>query len=820
MPLRISVLVAAALTAVALPSVAQGADRYALQNQCLDLAGSGPVRAHATALGRFLFLRTDGSVVAVQPDGSLGSAKDPSPAADFAVTEAPGDQFTLAPQSTHQPVKTLALPPATGCATFPEASLNTTGSSPKPATEYGSVQGILEGHMHWMAYDYFGGHFRCGRPWHEYGIAYALPDCADNEGPQGTTATLQNVLNYGNPAQAHSTAGYPTLPNQSKDNLNYEGMYYRWVERVYKMGLRMMVMGVNENRVLCELQTNRTESCNEMDTMRRGFKAIRTLEDYVDAQAGGPGKGFFQVVTDPFQARRVINSGRMAVVLEIETSEPFDCRNVVQPSCTEASVDREMDEMNKLGVRSSLLLNKFDNPLTGVRFDSGTTSYLIDAGNRQSAGVFWSAQTCTGKLHDNEIDIGDPRTGALANQVLGILGLPSGTFPTYPPAPHCNTRGLTDLGRHVVRKMMDMHWIVNPDHESQAGVDETLSLLEARHYSGVISPHGWMDPGNWPRLWKLGGLAFPGHSATDQYVKDWKAYRPRQTPFKFGWGYGADLGGLSHQPDKAKDGSITYPFKSYDGKVTFDRQTTGTRTFDFAKEGVAHYGLYADWLADLKRVGGQPLADDMMQGAEAYLQMWERASGVPAKRCFFRKEGMTPKGRGPIHLGDRWTAVLASAGQPQQRDRAWSWCVKGKENRSKADVAVFSKSGKVDLVGSTASLRFARGVRVGAPARSLRGARAIGGGVSVRRVGRTAYVFAVSGGRVRAVGVTTARFAAGAGALRTAMRRVLRAKADNIPKTFIPAAEQASGSLAGRSLAGSADAATNAKMAMFCSLGL
>ena len=65
-----------------------------------------------------------------------------------------------------------------------------------------------------------------------------------------------------------------------------------------------------------------------MDTVRRGFKAMRELQDYVDAQAGGPGKGFFQIVTDPFEARRVINQGRMAVVLEIEISEPFDCRDL------------------------------------------------------------------------------------------------------------------------------------------------------------------------------------------------------------------------------------------------------------------------------------------------------------------------------------------------------------------------------------------------------------------------------------------------------------------------------------------------------------
>ena len=89
-----------------------------------------------------------------------------------------------------------------------------------------------------------------------------------------------------------------------------------------------------------------------------------------------------------------------------------------------------------------------------------------------------------------------------------------------------------------------------------------------------------------------GGLAFPGHSAAKAYVEEWQQYRPQQTPFRFGWGYGADLGGLSHQPSPNEDGtSIDYPFTSYDGSVTFERQKTGEREFDYIKEGVAHYGL-------------------------------------------------------------------------------------------------------------------------------------------------------------------------------------------------------------------------------------
>ena len=36
--------------------------------------------------------------------------------------------------------------------------------------------------------------------------------------------------------------------------------------------------------------------------------------------------------------------------------------------------------------------------------------------------------------------------------------------PVYPAAPHCNQRGLTDLGAHVVGRLMDKRMIVNPDH--------------------------------------------------------------------------------------------------------------------------------------------------------------------------------------------------------------------------------------------------------------------------------------------------------------------------------------------------------------------
>ena len=59
-----------------------------------------------------------------------------------------------------------------------------------------------------------------------------------------------------------------------------------------------------------------------------------------------------------------------------------------------------------------------------------------------------------------------------------------------------------------------------------------------------------------------------------------------------------------------------------------DKQRSGTRVYDINTDGVDHYGLYPDWIEDMRRVGGRQIVEDMANGAEAYLQMWERAEAA------------------------------------------------------------------------------------------------------------------------------------------------------------------------------------------------
>jgi hypothetical protein len=777
-----AIAVSALLIALAVParSGGQAPTRYAIAGGCYNLAsaesgatapGGTVLRFQATELGSYLLYRRSNDFLAAGATDAVGPAAQPSPAADWVVGAAAGGGFTLSPKSA--PSKLLAVSanqlvlvpragagdgtrfdfiPASGCAVFPEAELNVSGRPARGDTSYGEVRGLLDGHMHWMNFEYLGGNFHCGKPWDPYGIPAALPDCSGIEGPLGVAAPVQNFLNYGNPVAPHDTSGWPKLTAWARTNLTYDGVYWRWVQRVWMAGERLIVMPVNENRVLCELQANRKTNCDEMATARQEIDDIYRLQNYVDAQAGGPGQGFFQIVTDPFEARRVINEGKMAVVLEVEISEPFGCRGLESSSsCSAAQIDAQLQDLYDRGIRSSLLLNKFDNPLTGVRFDSGEVGTLINAANKESSGSFWSAETCQGPEHDNEILIGAPTTGFLAT-LLTTLGVPGGTLPAYPPAPHCNTRGLTSLGAHTVEQMMDRGMIVNPDHMSQRAVDATIRLAEQRHYAGVISPHGWMDPRNWPRIWALGGMAFPNSGSASGFVEDWRNQRPAGTPYYFGWGWGADLGGLATQGAPVPSDSparVTYPFRSLDGAVTVDRQRTGKRTFDYPTEGVAHYGLYADWIDEVRKLGGPQIVDDLLRGPEAYLQMWERAAGVPSTTCLSRRARLK-RGLGPIRLGMDFRTLLQSAGQPLRRTRAWTYCVKDSGSRGAA--AVLNPEGSVALIASAARGHRAGGIRPGARLVKLRGrAKRVGRGIWVARNAEKAKASKTSRAKTRIV---------------------------------------------------------------------
>jgi hypothetical protein len=124
-----------------------------------------------------------------------------------------------------------------------------------------------------------------------------------------------------------------------------------------------------------------------------------------------------------------------------------------------------------------------------------------------------------------------------------------GASGAYPKDSNCNAIGLTDLGDHAVRGLLQRKMIVDPDHLSVRARKSVMDLLEAARYSGAVSSHSWSTADVIPRIYKLGGVITPMKESAEEWIKTWRMTKAqRDQRFYFGFGYGSDQNGLSSQP--------------------------------------------------------------------------------------------------------------------------------------------------------------------------------------------------------------------------------------------------------------------------------
>ncbi len=316
---------------------------------------------------------------------------------------ADGGKLALA-NAAEGPAQQFALVPATGCAEFPEAHDNTVGETFKGQTSDGSVLGMADVHVHLSATTFLGG-AEHGSPFHRFGVTHALSDCEETHGPNGFLDLIGSL--FVNDFDGHSTDGWPTLVDwPSRESLTHEAIYWKWVERAWKSGLRIMVNDVVENETLCELQRNISRQplrdCNEMNNGANQIGTLYALQDYIDAQYGGRGKGFFRIVLSPEEARNVVSDGKLAVVIGIEISNVLNCKVNYNPlrqqqpfeetgtgltensyACDKEEVVAQLDRLTSLGVRQIITIHEFDNAFGGNGIFDGM---ILNVGNRENSG--------------------------------------------------------------------------------------------------------------------------------------------------------------------------------------------------------------------------------------------------------------------------------------------------------------------------------------------------------------------------------------------------------------------------------------------------
>lgn len=618
---------------------------------------------------QYLLHTRDGRYLAATGGGAVGVADAPSDAAVWSILGDGNGHYRLANGGQALSVGedgllVLSGAPAEagfgygfdgarGCRAFPEIGTNSSGTPFKGRGVEQPVLGFADVHVHISATDFLGGaHY--GLPFHRFGVTEAVGDCAVKHGPDGHQDYVGNLYAE-QPLAEHETQGWPSFVSwPAAHSLTHESMYYKWVERAWRAGLRVMVNNLVENEVLCNLRSTAAglpQDCNEMNGAERQAGFMRALQDYVDAQEGGPGKGWFRIVTSPAEARQVINDGKLAVVLGIEISHLFNCK-VTQiagatevSGCSESDIDAQLERLHALGVRQMFPIHEFDNAFGGNGIFNGD---ILNVGNFIDTGKFWATYACpeddyfydAGAIMTSIPTPPDGSGNPVADTLYASTG---GVIPLYDTTRRqCNVRWLTELGRYAFRKMMDRKMIIEVDHLELKVKDQLLDLAEAESPQyPVVSTHGGhggISMSQARRILGVGGIIYPYKGNGAEFVSTLNRLRPLKSPDHFfAMGYGADTNGMGAQADPrgSEATPVKYPFTLFQGSgwgpqfagvnpVRFERQVSGERDFDVNAEGMAHYGLVADFVEEVRIEGGQPALDALYGSAEAYLQMWER----------------------------------------------------------------------------------------------------------------------------------------------------------------------------------------------------
>src|SRR6185503_19987875 len=160
MSVRIPVWLAAVfvLGAFAVPPASATETKYSIVHGCFDVAGvkGGPFRLQATTLAEYLLYSKDGKFLAA--DGSL--ADGPSADTEWRASDK-GNGVTRTPKAGGQ-ARGLAGK-GTGCAVYPEVEVNAAGA-PRTSRPLEDATGLVDAHIHMMAFEVLGGMAHCGRP--------------------------------------------------------------------------------------------------------------------------------------------------------------------------------------------------------------------------------------------------------------------------------------------------------------------------------------------------------------------------------------------------------------------------------------------------------------------------------------------------------------------------------------------------------------------------------------------------------------------------------------------------------------------------------
>ena len=106
---------------------------------------------------------------------------------------------------------------------------------------------------------------------------------------------------HGPPFGTHDTHGWPTFAGwPTYDTNTHQQTYYRWLQRAWMSGLRLVVAQTVEDEPICRIEPVRSHSCDETADDQLEIRQLRGPAGLRRrARAAGPASGWFRLVDRP-----------------------------------------------------------------------------------------------------------------------------------------------------------------------------------------------------------------------------------------------------------------------------------------------------------------------------------------------------------------------------------------------------------------------------------------------------------------------------------------------------------------------------------------
>lgn len=577
-----------------------------------------------------------------------------------------------------------------------------------PHTKDCPLTGIVDLHTHPMSYLGFGrkavhgvtdigslipaGTYNCNKDaFRATTIEQALGSCNSTHGGWGIDNGCGDylraaIINYAldgdfkykvpferNPHGDHEHAGYPNFsfwPHQT--SILHQQMWVDWIRRAHKGGINTIVaLTVNS-----ELLATITNGDGPFDDKTVADIQIDEMKAFV-----GRHTDFMEIAYSPADMRRIVNDGKLAVILGMEVDKIGNFGKPGVPT-NETAVREEIRRLYAKGIRYAFPIHLIDNSFGGTAVYSMLFNFANKHANGYHFNVVHSPDANIKYSADVRVD-GTPTPAGLDNAlILGVRGIlegigqipapcfndlikcspppgkvkccgsyenimnimnPSPELDAYKfiPAGHMNARGLSSLGEVAINEMMKLGIMIDIDHMGDKSITRAIEIAEGVRYPLLMGHNAirgtndhTMKERSAPvdlvrRVAALGGMFGVGTAdiTPQEFIEN--ADTAWRTMGKINIAIGTDVNGFERLP---KAGSLGANKELYiqNFSRSFGLCTTGARTWNYVADGgVAHYGMMPEFFWDVRSYPkGNEVMNNISKSVEQLARLWEKVEMV------------------------------------------------------------------------------------------------------------------------------------------------------------------------------------------------